>query len=155
MLILLAISFITFVGSNPVNYPNPIAGLWAGYADPQRMLTIQKAVLPGPLQTWSERLQATTELTAFHPAVFSLIVGAFIVQVIAARRTGQRLPIVALWWLITFVAVAAWLPFSRPRYALPVIAPSVILLAVAGDQLFGWLRRARSAAMTNNPAAPS
>jgi len=150
MFILLVISFVIFVGSNPVNYPDPVAGLWAGYAEPQRMLHIQQAVLPAPLQTWSERLRATADLTAFHPAVFGLIVGAFVVQVIAARRAGPSLPVIALWWLIAFVAVTAWLPFARPRYMLPVIAPSLILVAGAGDRLFSWLRRRKPAVVTSD-----
>jgi len=30
MLVLLAISLVVFVGLNPVNYPNPVRGVWAG-----------------------------------------------------------------------------------------------------------------------------
>jgi len=37
-----------------------------------------------------------TDLTAFHPAVFGLVFGAFVFQVIAARRAGQPLPLIAL-----------------------------------------------------------
>lgn len=150
MFVLLVISFLVFVGSNPVNYPNPVAGLWAGYADPQRMLEIQKAVLPAPLQTWGERFQAIAELTALHWALFGLIVAAFMVQVIAAGRGGRPLPVIALWWLIALAAVTAWLPFARPRYAVPVIAPGVILVAGAGERLFAWLRRRRSTALPAN-----
>ena len=52
-------------------------------------------------------------------------------------------------WVIALVAVTAWLPFARPRYALPVITPSLILVAGAGDRLFAWLRRRKSGAVTS------
>ena len=153
MLCLLILSLAVFVGSNPGNYPNPVKGVWSAYADQQRSLEVQKGIPAKrhPLRSASERIRAMTDLTAFHPAVFGLVFGAFVFQVIAARRAGQPLPLIALWWLIAFVAVTAWLPFARPRYALPVIAPSVILVAGAGDRLFGWLWRRKSGAATSDP----
>ena len=150
MACLLIISLSVFVGLNPGNYPNPIKGVWSAYADQQRSLEVQKGIPAKrhPLRSGIERIRAIADLTAFHPAVFALIVGAFILQVVAATRAGQPLPVIALWWLIAFVVIAAWLPFARPRYALPVIAPSVVLVAGAGDRLLRWLRRKGSAAVT-------
>jgi len=135
MLLLLFISLLVFVGSNPVNYPNPVTGLWAGYADQQRILEIQKGVLPGALKTWNERLSATATITAFHPVVFVLVVGAFLLEVIGIWMAGRPPSIIALWWLLAMVAVTTWLPFARPLYVLPVIAPSVILICSAVERL--------------------
>lgn len=154
MLCLLLVSLSVFVGLNPGHYPNPAKGVWSAYADQQRSLEVQKGIPAKrhPLRSASERLRAIADLTAFHPVGFGLIVGAFVLQTIVACRPDQRSSIIVLWWLIAFVAVAAWLPFARLRYALPVIAPSVILLAVAGDRLFGRLRRKKPACLTSNAA---
>ena len=153
MVCLLILSLALFVGSNPGNYPNPVKGVWSVYAAQQRSLEVQKGIPAKrhPLRSASERIRAMAGLTALHPAAFALIFGALVFQVLAAHRAGQPLPLIALWWLVAFVAVTAWLPFARPRYALPVIAPSVILVAGACDRLFGWLRQRKSAAMANNP----
>lgn len=143
----LAVSLIVFVAANPGNYPNPARGVWAAYADQQRSLEVQKGIPAKrkPLRSAGERLRAIATLTAFHPAGFALVGAAFLFQVVAARRAGQPLPLVALWWLIAFVMVTAWLPFARPRYALPVIAPAVILLASAAGGLVDWRRQKQPA----------
>jgi hypothetical protein len=152
MLCLLIISSAVFVGLNPGHYPNPVKGMWSAYAAQARSLEVQKGIPAKhhPLRSGRERIRAMADLTALHPAVFGLVVGAFVLQVKTARRARQPLPVTAIWWLIACVAVTAWLPFARSRYALPVIAPSVILLASAGDRLFAWLRRRRSAAVRSN-----
>ncbi len=152
LLCLLIISAALFVGLNPANYPNPVRGLWSVYADQQRSLQVQKGIPAKrhPLRSGGERVLAIAGLTALHPLVFGLIVAAFAVQIAAARRAAQPVPLVALWWLIAVVMVTAWLPFARPRYALPVIAPSVIVLAAAADQLIGWLRQTKPASLSSN-----
>lgn len=138
MILLLAVSLVVFVGSNPLNYPNPAAGIWAGYADQQRSLDVQKGIptVQHPLRSWSGRFQAVAHLTAFQPAIFGLIAVAFLFQIAQARKSGGPFQTVALWWLLVVAAVTAWIPFARPRYVLPVIAPSVILICSAVGQLF-------------------
>jgi hypothetical protein len=130
----LVLSLIIFVAANPANYPNPVRGVWSAYADQQRSLEVQKGIPAKrkPLRSVGERLHAIATLTTLQPAVFALVAAVAVFQIAAARRAGQPPPLIALWWLIAFIMVTAWLPFARPRYALPVIAPSVILLAVAG-----------------------
>jgi hypothetical protein len=127
-----------FVGSNPADYPNPVKGIRALYADQQRSLEVQKSIpaIRHPLRSWNEQLQAVTDLTAFNPLIFLLIAGAFVFQIVAVCKSGKPFPVIALWWLIAVVAVTAWIPFARPRYALPVIAPSVILVCDAVERLF-------------------
>ena len=143
----LVLSLIVFIAANPGNYPNPVRGVRANYADQQRSLEVQKGIPAKrkPLRTAGERLHAIATLTAFHPAVFALVVAAAAWTLFASRRAGQPLPLLALWGLIAFAMVTVWLPFARPRYALPVIAPAVILLAVAGGGVVDWLRRKQSA----------
>ena len=139
----LALSLVVFVAANPGNYPNPVRGVRANIADQQRSLEVQKGIPAKhkPLRSASERLRAIATLTAFHPAAFALVVAAVAWAIFASRRAGGTLPLVAIWWLIAFVMVTAWLPFARPRYALPVIAPSVILLASAAGGVVDWLRQ--------------
>jgi hypothetical protein len=138
MIALLVISLAVFVGSNPGNYPNPVKGIRALYSDSQRSLEVQKGIpaVRHPLRSWIEHLQAVTDLTAFNPVMFLLIAGAFVFQIVTVRKPGNPFPIIALWWLIAVVAVTAWIPFARARYALPVIAPSMILFCGAAERLF-------------------
>ena len=138
MIMLLAVSLVVFVGSNPLNYPNPAAGIWAVYADQQRSLDVQKDIptIHHSLRSWSEHFQAVANLTAFQPAIFGLIAVAFLFQIVEARKSGGPFQTVALWWLVVVAAVTAWIPFARPRYVLPVIAPSVILICSAVGRLF-------------------
>ncbi len=154
LLCLLIGSLTVFVGINPRNYPNPARGVWSSYAIQQHGLEVQKTIPAKrhPLRSGSERIRAMANLTAYHPVGFGLIVGAFLLQVIVACRAGQPALVIALWWLVALAAVTAWLPFARLRYAIPVVAPSVVLVAVAGDRLASWLQRRRSAAETHNAA---
>lgn len=126
-LLLLLISLLVFIGSNPVNYPNPISALWAEYAIPQRIIEIQKEVLPGALTTWGEHFSALATMVAFHPAICILVGVAFLFEARETWKAGKPPSVIALWWLLAVVVVTAWLPFARPLHVLPVIAPSVIL----------------------------
>ena len=134
-LVLLGIAALVFVGSNPVNYPHPITALWSEYTTPQRIIEIQKEVLPGALHTWGERLSALATMVAFGPVFFILLTGAFLLEGMETLRAGRPLSIIALWWLLAVVIVTAWLPFVRPLHVLPVIAPSVILAGGAVGRL--------------------
>ena len=136
MLVTLVIAGVVFVGSSPLNYPNPVRGVWRLYADQQRSLEVQKTIpaKKHPLTTVGERLQAMSDMTALHPALFALVIAAFFLSIVAACRTASS-SMIALWWLLAFLIVTPWLPFARPRYALPVIAPSIILICGAGDRL--------------------
>jgi hypothetical protein len=156
MLCLLLIASAIFIGLDPGNYPNPVKGFWSAYADQQRSLEVQKGIPAKrhPLRSISERVRAMADLTAFHPAVFGVVVTAVLFTFISAPR-WQPLPVIALWWVLAFAIVTAWLPFARPRYALPVITPSIILVAGASERVFAWLRRKSSAAATSSATASS
>jgi len=138
MIALIVISLVIFVGSNPGNFPNPLKGIHALYADQQRSLEVQKNIpaIRQPLRSLKERLQAVTDLTAFNLVIFLLVAGAFFFQIFAACKSGNPFPVIALWWLISIVAVTAWIPFARARYALPVIAPSIILICGGIERLY-------------------
>ena len=138
MMILLTGAGVFFVATNPENYPNPVAGVWSVYADQQRSLEVQKSIpaVHRAMRSGGERIHALAELTAFHPAIFGLVVAAFLFQL-----PGRRQFIITLWWLIAVVTVTAWLPFARERYVLPVIAPSVALIGGSAERLAEWLRR--------------
>jgi hypothetical protein len=142
MLAVLVLALGLFVASNPEDYPNPVAGVWRTYADQQRSLNVQKTIpaVKKPLRTAAERFRALAGLTALYPAVFALVAAAFVYELAAKLRPGRPLPVIALWWFIALLAVGLWLPFARPRYVLPVIAPSVILLGSAVGGCFGRKR---------------
>jgi hypothetical protein len=146
MLAMLAISLLVFMALNPVNYPDPARGVWASYADQQRSLAVQNFVPtdvhgPQPLHTTGQRLLALAKMTALHPAVFALVMAAFFWDLFKNFRRGGPLPVIALWWIIAVLAVGLWLPFSRPRYVLPVVVPSVIMICIAAGGLAGRRRR--------------
>ncbi len=147
MILLLFVSLVVFVVTNPLNYPNPVAGIRAVYAAAQHSLEVQKGIpaVHHALRSGSERLHALAELTAVQPALFGLVVAAFVFLVVADRRAEKPMFIITLWLVIAVVMVTAWLPFARARYLLPVIAPSVILVCGAGERLVELLRRRKRA----------
>ena len=49
----------------------------------------------------------------------------------AAWRARSAMIVVAAWWWIALASLAAWLPFAWGRYALPLLPPTVLLLAEA------------------------
>jgi len=135
MLMLLFVSLLVFVVSNPLNFPHPVSALWKQYATVQRVMEIQEQVLPGALTTWGERFSTMATIVAFHPLGFVLMVGAFLFEVFASWRAGKMPSVIALWWLLAVMVVGAWLPFPRPPHLVPVIAPSVILAGCAVGRL--------------------
>lgn len=147
MILLLLLSLVVFVGLNPASYPHPVRAIWAVYADQQKSLAVQEGIptVQHPLYSWSDRIEAVARLTAFHPALFALVAIAFLLQIRSIRKSPGPFPVIALWWLIALVAVTAWIPFPRPRYALPVIVPSVILVGCAVHGLFRGSRMAARA----------
>lgn len=153
MLFLLLISFFFFVASNPLSYPHPISALWSIYTTPQRIMEIQRQVLPGALNGLGERFSSVASIVAFSPALFALVVGAFLLEIIQNWKAGEPWSIPALWWLLAFVVVTAWLPFARPLHVLPVIAASVVLTGSAIGRLI-QIGRARSATREKTAQAP-
>lgn len=135
MTLLLVVALVLFVVSNPVNFPNVVSGVKAGFVDAQRAVVLEQAVLPDPLTRWGQKLYALATMTSGHPVVFLLIIVAAGAQLTELRSWKERLPIAALWWSVAVTMVAVWLPFARPRYVLPVIAPSIIVLCLGIDRL--------------------
>jgi hypothetical protein len=132
MLAVLVVALLLFAGLNPVDYPNPLAGVWHTYADQQRSLDVQKTIpaVRKPLEGAAEHVRALAAMTAMYPALFALLAAAFFWELVKSPSRGG-LPVIGLWWVIAVLAVGLWLPFARPRYALPVIAPSVVLICTA------------------------
>ncbi len=127
MFLLLVMALIIFIGTNPLNFPNPIKGIWALYADQQRSLEIQKSIpaMPGagPLSSFAERLQALVILTALHPAVFGLIVCACLYQFVNAHREKSSFPIIAVWWALAFLMIVFLASFSETSLCVAIDYP--------------------------------
>ena len=54
-------------------------------------------------------------------------------------RGPDRYRFIAGWWLLAWGTVTVWIPFSRLRYAAPLLLPSLLL--VLGTLCWVWERR--------------
>ena len=96
------------------------------------------------LATLGRKLETVTHV-ATGPLTFML--GAIVFGVAATRSRRMGVWFVAAWWLIAVVVVTLWIPIAWARYVLPIVVPSVLLLAyavVAAFELLITLARNRS-----------
>ena len=127
----LVTSVVVFIVINPAIVVDPVNQLMTPMRELALAANIQRAVLPNPpfLATVTARADAVASLMLGTPLVFALAIAGVATAGIKAPRGG--LGFVALWWVIAFVAVTAWIPFEWDRYVLPLTIPTAILAAHA------------------------
>jgi Dolichyl-phosphate-mannose-protein mannosyltransferase len=127
-----------FIAVNPALFRNPIDGMIALLNESHRAETIQARFLAGHLNEIGPKLGAIAHLLGFSwPGLVLLLLGALG----GLRATSPALRLASGWWLVAFVAVVAWIPFSRSRYILPLVVPSALLAAGWLDVMLHRLRR--------------
>lgn len=130
----LTVAFAIFVLVNPAVLADFPGALTALYEEQRVGLEYTMRVMPElRLTTLGRKLEAVTHVAA-GPLTFMLgaIVGLFAAT--RSRRIGMWF--VAVWWLISVVVVTLWIPIAWPRYVLPIVAPSALLLAHAAIAAF-------------------
>ena len=126
----IALSFVLFVVSDPTLYPDPIGGLIALIRENHISAGIQAEFLDGFLETVPERLLALAGLIGRRWWIGVVILASAGLTTIRGLRSGDpRAMAVCIWWWATLLAVGAWLPFAWPRYALPLLPPTAVVVA--------------------------
>lgn len=125
------VGLAVFVAVNPAIHRDLAGGLTAVFQEHRLTEVVQAGFLAGHLTTPAEKLDSVATLVCFSWIGCGLL-AAVAVAGLNSRRDEIRF--VAVWWLFALVAVAVWIPFSWQRYALPVVAPSVLLVAWVASQ---------------------
>lgn len=127
----LAISAVVFVVINPALYPDPMNGLIALIRENAISAGIQAEFIGDGLTSLSDRFRALSVLVCGR----RLWLGAALLLLVAMQtvrglwRGDLALLVVCLWWWVAVLAVGLWLPFAWPRYALPLLPPTALLIA--------------------------
>ena len=122
----LAAGGLVFVAINPTIWPNITGGLVASVSEHRITEGIQAGFLNGHLVKGADKLGAVAALGMLGYGGL-VLAGLAAVWAGVAGKTAERC--LAAWWFLAIVAVAAWIPFARTRYVVPVIVPTVILVA--------------------------
>ena len=134
----IALSFVLFVLSDPTLYPDPIGGLIALIRENHISAGIQAEFLDGFLETAPERLLALADLIGRRWWIGVLLLASAGLTTLRGLRSGDsRTLAVCIWWWVTLLAVGAWLPFAWPRYALPLLPPTAVVVASTAVGLLG------------------
>ncbi|MEM7248636.1 MAG: hypothetical protein AAF533_25115 [Acidobacteriota bacterium] len=138
---MIVLSLVLFVALNPTLHSDPLDGMLALIAEPRRTVEIQSAFLQGYLSEPLDRFLALGRrmLASQHPWL-AIVIAAGLGQQVVMTLRRRRLDLVMAWWLVALVAVGLWLPFDWPRYSLPIVPPTALLVGRAAEDLFRTLR---------------
>ncbi len=129
---------MVFLAVNPALYGDWWSGVQATVEEHRITGRIQASFLQGNLETLPERLGAVGLILASNRwACVPLLAAALLLL----SSSSMRHRFVAVWWLASWLLVSLWIPFAWLRYAAPMLAPSVLLLAAFAD----WLISSRRA----------
>jgi hypothetical protein len=134
---------VLFLASDPTLYTDLPGGFNALFEEHRLTLEIQSTFLEGRMRTWTERLPVIVEMVGTSRTWFVAITACAVgwtVSGISGRRS--KVLVVVFWWWLTLVALLAWVPFAWARYVLPLVPPSVLVLAMGFDLGARGLRRA-------------
>ncbi len=126
-LIILAVSLLGFIAINPAIIQDLRGGLAASFLEQQRTLAIQVDASNSHLSDVTAKLEAVMSMGFFHWTVFGVVV-AVLIWAIMCRWPQNLFRFATYWWLITFLCVTVWIPLAWPRYVIPLLAPSTLLL---------------------------
>lgn len=138
-----------FVLSNPAILHDPFGGIVACFQEHRLTERIQATFLNDHLVSLGDKFSAVTSLTYLGLFGFGLFVAIAIICCVA--RSSRTMRFVTWWWLLAFVCVTVWIPFPRTRYVLPLVVPSVLMIAYASVCIFGYLTTRIKAATRSRP----
>jgi hypothetical protein len=128
VLVAFVVAVVVFIGLNPAILCDLRAGLLATVREHQLTEQIQAGFLSGHLVSWSEKVATVAHIVVFSWLGFAVLTLAAIVSSVK-KSLGSRF--VALWYWMGLGCVTLWIPFDRGRYAVPVILPAVMLVAIS------------------------
>ncbi len=115
-----------FLAVNPALHGDWWAGIQATVLEHRRTGEIQADFLPGRLGSTRDRLDGIGLLLGFNRWAWVPLAGCATALLL---KGSDRHRFVAGWWMIAWLAVTAWIPFLRLRYAAPLLIPSLLLIA--------------------------
>lgn len=127
-----------FAATNAALYREPITGFVALIAHQQRLEQTadymrQLSGLDLYLPTFAERLGAVARGSFGVPGMICVALAG--VSLAVFRPRSAPVALLLSWWLATFAIVTVSIPFPWYRYFLPLIPPSVLILASALELL--------------------
>ena len=137
--VILVFGLAVFVAINPAIIRDPVNGLAATVLEHRSTELTQAEFLGGHLTSWTAKLNAVVALAFLGWIPFCGVAGLILWGAVRRWR-DDRFGFIAAWWLIAFVSVTAWIPFSWSRYALPLLPPTVLLLGYAVNLAIGSAR---------------
>lgn len=126
-----AASLLAFLAVNPALYGDWWEGVRSTVEEHRNTARIQAGFIPGSLNEIPERMGALGRLIGFSSWSWPPLIACALLLLLKPRSAGHRL--VAAWWLAAWLMVGAWIPFPWQRYAAPLLAPSLLLLAALTD----------------------
>ncbi len=144
------IAFALFVVLNPAFYRDIIDGLFALFYEHDLTQDVQ-ATSAHRLHTIPDRYGALGRMV-IHSSVLLLSVnilalwqGWRIGIVVRHSAPQTKFIVIVYWWCLACALILLWLPFEWERYSLPLIPPTMLILAKTVDELlcYCWHRRGR------------
>jgi hypothetical protein len=147
------ISLLVFVGINPTLYPKPLKGSlnmvkfrmsevshqekYAGQKNYEVLkyslskkidFTVRRTLFPGKMNyaTLAKIFKIPIDFTLFILGLTMLLYYEF--KYLLANSKPSFNSIIILWTIITIIGIIVWIPFDWPRYYLPVIPCTVIII---------------------------
>lgn len=148
---IIAIAAIVFIAINPTILHDVTGGLAATVTEHRQTEIIQVKFLHGHLEDWGQKFTAVAQLALFSRIACGAL-ALYALIGLASDRAGVRF--IGAWWLIAWFCVSLWIPFSRLRYVMPLIAPTVLLGASFADKIArGVSARIRQLRQATRPEA--
>ena len=126
-------SAAAFLAVNPALFGDWWEGIKATVLEHRRTGEIQAGFLTGRLGSARDRLEAIGLLLGAGRWAWVPLAGC---ATALWLKGSDRHRFVAGWWIIAWLAVTAWIPFLRLRYAAPLLIPSLLLIAGTVNWMF-------------------
>ncbi|TWU57721.1 hypothetical protein [Rubripirellula reticaptiva] len=144
-----SLAAILCIVSNPSLYHDTVDGVMALSNEHRLTADIQEQILGGRLHDVGSRVSAVATLVCgsrFAMLVLIALLGNQIRLILwhGPNDRGWTLMLIALWWLVAFVMLISWIPFAWDRYALPMVAPSVLIVGISIEHLVHFILSQRT-----------
>ncbi|MGB7327000.1 MAG: hypothetical protein WBD31_19145 [Rubripirellula sp.] len=110
---------------------------------------IQEQILGGRLHDIGSRISAVATIVCGNRFAMLVLIALLGNQIRLILRPNDNdrswtLMLIALWWSVAFVMLVSWIPFAWDRYALPVVAPSVLIVGLSIEHFVNFLQSQRT-----------
>jgi hypothetical protein len=131
-------AFLIFVLMNPTIHLGGLDALDALFSEHRLTAVVQAEFLGGGLTSLKERAWALSELVGRSPPITAILLVMVAYQIRRSFLRKEMFMFVLVWWVTATCLLLAWLPFSWPRYVLPLIPPTALVVGkVSVDTALG------------------